>query len=470
MKHPMVVTALLLASSASVSLPAHAATWNYSWTPAQGETAPKVEVCSFKYGKSWAYSFEQDDGPVSVLTQTLPFLARYGWNDAPPGVAGGVNRPCVGTAAVILGSVGCNDTVLSFEQIAQLQRQGWGVVNHSFWHTGVHWDPKQMNTPAQNRRELFWSQTFFAELIGHGRASTHFVFPNGDYNYGPYLKEYGLLCGTRTSGSSPHNLLDPKLDWLNYPRSYLDEGAWTDADGPMKEFPAAPQAGDFLIDFTHNLDGDSASANNKRWTARLDRIFESYGPKGDNSMWVAPSDEVVAYWFAARAAKVSVGAGRLSVELPDSLPGSALTLRMSGLKTASALRAPAGGALYLGGDALYLTTPTIGETGIRPPMPRVRRIYAGEVKNLTWDKPVSIAGVRINRTDHLPDDFQLKIEALTPQGQTESIGHADRVTLDKAWGNQLYPVLPDRPAVLAKELRITPDPGLSQMEVWAVAP
>ena len=416
----MACLALGAALLPALQTPAQAATWRYALPLARGEAAPKIEVCPLKYGKSWAYSFEQDDGPVSTLTVTQPFLAKYQWNDAPPGVAGGVNRPFVGTVAVILGSVGNNDTVLSFEQIAELKKLGWGIANHSFWHSGVHWDPKLLNTPAQNRRELFWSQTFFTELIGNGRAASHFVFPNGDYNYGPFLKEFGLLAGTRTSGWSPHNLLDPKLNWLNYPRSYLDEGNWANSNDVMQEFPAAPQNGDFLIDFTHEMNGDPQSANQRRWTARLDHISQTWGPKGDNSMWVAPSDEVVAYFMAARAATVKMDGKQLEVTLPPGAPGSALTLKISGLSEKTRLQSPAGGTIYRWNDAAWLTTPLIGEPGAAPPSPQVRRIYQGEIKNLNWAKPVAIAGVRIKRSGNLAADFTLKIDAVTPDGKSKT--------------------------------------------------
>ncbi len=462
--------ALVSQVPASLCSNASAATWQYVLPVVKGAPAPTIEVCSLKYGKTWAYSFEQDDGPVGVLNVTQPFFAKYGWNDAPPGVAGGTNRPFVGTAAIILGSVGSNDTVLSFEQIAELKKRGWGIANHSFWHTGVHWDPKLLNTPEQNRRELFWSQTFFAEFVGHGRAATHFVFPNGDYNYGPYLKEYGLLCGTRTSGWSPHNLLDPKLNLLNFPRAYLDENNWANSNDPMQEFPAKPQANDFLIDFTHGMDGDPQSANNKRWVARLDHITQTWGPKGDNSMWVAPSDEVVAYFLAARVAKASVNAGKITVALPEEAPGSALTLKISGLSEKAVLKLPAGGTIVRQGATAWLTTPVIGQLGAAPPAPHVHCIYQGEVKDLAWDKPVAIAGVRVNRSGKLPDGFELKVEALTPDGKTENIVTVDRAALDKKWGNQLYCVLPDHPAIAAKELHVTKDQGLSTMEVWGVSP
>lgn len=462
-------TALLPAVAALLASSASATTWKCALPIARGEKAPKVEICALKYGKIWAYAFEQDDSPASTLTVSQPFFAKYQWNDAPPGVAGGRNWPFVGTAAVILGSVGSNDSVLSFGQIARLQTLGWGIANHSFWHSGIHWDAAQRNTPEQNRRELFWSQTFFAELVGQGRAATHFVYPNGDYNYAPFLGEYGLLSGSLVAGSSPRNTLDSKLDWLHFSRSYLDEPVWSKTGETMQDFPAAPQVGDFLIDFTHGMDADAESPNRKRWAARLEQISQKWGPRGDNSMWVAPSPEVVNYRLAARAAKAKIEAGQVSIELPEGAPGSALTLKISGLSANSKPKTPAGATAYRRGDTLWLTTPLIGEVGAPAPSPRVRRIYDGEVKNLSWDKPVAIAAVRIKRSGAISPGYELKIRAATPAGETQ-IGAASRAELEKVWGYQMFATLPDRAAISTKELRVAGDAGLSRMEVWAVAP
>jgi hypothetical protein len=227
------------------------ATWQYKWTPAAGEDAPKVEISPFKYGKSWAYAVEIDDGPTSTLTVSQPLLARYQWNDAPPRVTGGVNKPFVGAAAVVVGSIGRNSASLSLDDLAELKKQGWSIVNHSYWHSGVHWDKTKMNTPEQFRRELFWSQSMLAEFVGDGRATTHLVFPNGDYNYGPYLHEFRLRSGSRTSGSSPRNLFDPELNLLNFNRNYLDTEPWVKQNNALDGLPEKPTPGDFVIDFTH---------------------------------------------------------------------------------------------------------------------------------------------------------------------------------------------------------------------------
>jgi hypothetical protein len=446
-----------------------AGTWQYKWTPTAGEVAPNVEISPFKYGKTWAYSVEIDDGPSSTLTVSQPLLARYEWNDAPSGILGGINKPIVGTAAVIVGSIGRNSASLSYDQLAQLRKLGWGIVNHTYWHTGVHWDKTKMNTPEQFRRELFWSQSILAEFVSGGRATTHLVFPNGDYNYGPYLHEFGLRSGSRTSGSVVRNLFDPKLDLLNFTRNYLDAEPWKARNDALHGLPDKPVLGDFIIDFTHGMNADPESVNNKLWVERLNHIVKSWGPQGDNSMWVAPTDEIFDYFFGAKEAKVVASAGNITLQLPDSIAGTALTLKITGLNDKAILNPPVGGTLYRQGSTAWLTTPMIGEYGVPAPLPRMRRIYVGEVKNLKWDKAVSIAGVRILHDGKFAEgDVSVGIVKL--DGQLETLVSLDESAARKANGRVLTTIVPDRPAVVGTELRVTSDKSLKEMEIWSLQP
>jgi hypothetical protein len=217
------------------------------------------------------------------------------------------------------------------------------------------------------------------------------------------------------------------------------------------------------------MNADPESVNNKLWVERLNHITKSWGPQGDNSMWVAPTDEVFDYFHAARAAKATATAGSVTVTLPDSLPGSALTLKITGLSTKTTLKAPVGGTLYRQGDTAWLTTPMIGEWGVAAPSPRMRRIYSGEVKNLIWDAPVNIAGVRfLHEGKHA--EGPIAVDIVKPDGQLENIVSMDMPALQKTWGRVLNPIVPDRPAIPSKELRITPDKSLREMEVWAIQP
>jgi hypothetical protein len=467
MKKPLAGLVTVLAASS-----VQAAPWQYDWILAAGEDTPKVEVAPLKYGKSWAYAVEIDDGPSSTLTVSQPLLAKYQWNDAPPGVVGGTNHPFVGTAAVVMGGIDVSKSSnLSLVQINELKKHGWGIVNHSYWHSGNHWNPSKFLKPENFKRELFWSQAVFAELLGSGRGSTHFVFPNGDPGYGKYLNEYGIRSGSRVGGSSSRNLHSVELNLIDLSRNYLDEGPWIKSNNPLQGFPDKPQPGDFIIDFTHGMNGDPASENNKRWITRLDHIVKHYGPQGDNSMWVAPTDEVVRYHVAAGKARTTVAKGRLTVDLPEDVAGSTLTLKITGLSKKTTLKAPEGGTLYRQGDTAWLTTPVIGNTGAQLVAPRVHRIYSGDVKNVIWDTPVAIAGVRLRQFGSGSKDFVLKIDAVLPDGNVESVIPGGEAKLGNVWGGWLlYPTIPDRVAPLAKELRVTSDKDLKEMEVWAVLP
>lgn len=454
------VAAFLMAPSVQ------AAQWEYHFQGPQ----PKVEIAPLQYGKTWAYAVEIDDTPVSTHQVSQPLLAQYQWNDAPPGVAGGKNRPFVGAAAVSFGSVDTtNSTYLNLKQLDELKAAGWGVVNHSYWHTGNHWDKSQFLKPEDFRRELFWSQLFYATLVGDGRGATHFVYPSGDTNYGPYLKEFGLRSASRISATSPRNLFDPKWNPLDLDRNYLDEGAWAEQKNVLAGLPDAPKAGDFLIDFTHGMNGDAASQNHKDWLTRLAHIANSYGPKGDNSVWVAPTDAVVDYHLAASKASVRVTPGVISVDLPDDAPGSALTLVIRGLSEASQLPVPAGGTLIRQGDTAWLTTPRIGTRGSALAAPKLKRIYSGPVTDLKWDGPVQIAGVRLLQSAPMAENYNFKLKIETPDGKTESLV-PDGAKLEGAWGTwRLFPTIPDRAAPAARALKVSPDPNLRRMEVWVLA-
>ena len=454
--------ALSLLTTAS----AHAAQWEYHFAGPQ----PTVEIAPLKYDKSWAYSVEIDDGPVSTLTVSQPVLAQYQWNDAPPGVKGGQTRPFVGTAAVAFSGFDTgNSTLLNQKQADELRAAGWDIVNHSYWHTGNHWDKAQFLKPQDFRRELFWSQVFYAQNSGAGGVATHFVYPNGDYNYLPYLKEFGLRSASRVGGSSPRNLFDAKWNPLDLDRNYLDEGVWAEQNDVLFGFPKPPRAGDFIIDFTHGMKAEAESRNHKDWLARLDHIARTYGAQGDNSVWVAPTDEVVNYRLAAQVAKVEVAPGVITVTLPDDAPASALTLKLSGLSDKTQLPAQDAATPTRLGDVAWITTPIIGQMGAQMSQPKLKQIYSGPVVDLSWDEPVKIAGVRLLQSGPVAKDYGFKMEAETPDGNSVSLV-PDGAKIADAWGRWLlFPTIPDREAVSARALKVAPDPNLRQMEVWVLA-
>lgn len=462
---PVAPTRLLLLGL--LASPALATTqWNWEWTPSASETAPAASVCPLKYGKTWAYTVEIDDGPISTLAAAA-LLASFHYTEAPPGVPGGTLRPFVGSSAVFTKRIGGNTTYVDFDALRGLQASGWGVANHSYAHTFSAATPA---TPAQIREDHYWSQTVFATELGRGRASAHFVYANGWIGYaGPaagdysFFAEFGFRGGTRAGGTSPRNLLAPNCDARNFKRSNLDGLGTTD---PLRDL-TAPTLGDFIVELTHSLDPVEGSENRNAWTARLAYLETTYGAAGADSLWSAPSAEVFDYAAASRVATVSITPGRVHLTLPDGSPGAALTLKLTGIPLATVIAPPPGGTIYRSGMTVWLTTPFLGQPGSPAPFPRLVRRYQGPVQDLVFDSAVRVAGVQIHQQGEAPDPLSI---TLTTAAGTHAFATAPG--LGSNWGDRkLFAALPTLTAAElpdATALHVTTNKALKEMSVWVI--
>jgi hypothetical protein len=228
--------------------PGRGAEWTWQWTPAPEGAKPAAVVEPFKYGKRWAYAVEIDDGPMWVRSFAVPFLAGYHFTDAPPGVAGGKAMPLVGSVAVIAGVTGYNRANLDWDDLRAVMAAGWGVMNHSFDHRGRDWDgPAGQLSDEAVRQDAFWSQALFAAHLPDGRTPTAAAYANGyvDYDRGGALAAVGVGVATRVGGRSTPQVYHSEVKWMDFPRSYLDEGVWskTENGAPMAGFPGAAQGG-----------------------------------------------------------------------------------------------------------------------------------------------------------------------------------------------------------------------------------
>lgn len=463
---------LLLAAGTSLA----AAEWTWTWTPAAGDPAPTATVTTFKYGKDWAYAIEIDDGPKWVRSFAVPFLAGHHFTDAPPGVAGGRPMPFVGSVAAIGAAVGNNSANVDWDDLKALLDAGWGVMNHSYDHRGRSWgDPSGQMSDAEIVEDAFWSQAVFVANLPGGRTPTAAVYANGytDYNRNNALADVGIGIGTRVGGSSPRDVTSPQVKWHDFTRSYLDDGVWTNASNqgdPMADFPDpdknGPAVNSLVIDFTHGIDQDAGSANQKRWQARLSNIEKRWGASGSDTLWCAPTGDVADYVHAAKAATVKATPGKLTVSVPDNLPGSALTLRLTGIGAKAKLTAPDGGALYRQGDAVILTTPVIGKRGAAPPVPHLKKIYEGPAVSVDFAQPEAVAGVTLGvfGCPKAPATYRLAVR--TADGDKP---FAER-TLEPKWivGGHLCPIVPNRPAIAGTGIAVEPVPELKTMTVWAI--
>jgi len=283
--------------------------------------------------------------------------------------------------------------------------------------------------------------------------------------YLPFVKEFGLRSASRVGGRT-RSLTIPDDNYLDLDRNYLDESVWKQSGDALVGFPKTPKDGDLIIDFTHGMDADPQSANHKRWKERLESIASRYGAAGDNSMWCAPTPDIISYSNAAKSATVLSERGRIVVRVPASLPSASLTIKLSGLVVDSKFPTPAGGTLYRKDGEAWITAPVLGSPDLRPPLPHLKRIYEGPVQNASWPKAEQIACVRLLQHGAPQPGFKLKIDLLARSGVRTALTND---TLKENWGAwQLFPTIPNRPAVIANSVEINTDPALHKMEVWAV--
>lgn len=438
------------------------------------DASVQAEVSPLMYGKKWAYAVEIDDGPQNLMTIIQPLLAEFNYTDAPPGIAGGNVKPFVGGAGVIVNSSQTGHPIhLSWEKMQQLKGDGWEIINHGHAHIGRSWgNPPQILTQDQIDNELYWSQTILGNMIGQGRTPVTFIYPNGYSDYNKRLAHFGLLSGTRVAGRSTDDLYSSKLQLMDLTRRYLDDGYWNargKAD-PLFDFPQGdgPAQNTMIIDFTHNIDKPETE-NYQRWQTRLIHIAKHYGKEGADTIWASSTGRIISYTQQAQKAKVSIKAGQLVVDFADDLPGSALTIHLTNLPSNIKLNAPIGGLLYRKGNQAWLTTPMLGLPGSALPSPYAKMIYQGEVKNLQWDTPVKVAGIRILQSQPVAEDYRLKIELTVADGMTQQIVPEDQQQLKKTWSRWLlFPIAPTQQAIAATELHIDTIKGLKTMEVWAI--
>ena len=446
--------------------------WIYEWQdPALLAEPPTAIVCPMKYDKRWAYTVELDDNPVSAFTVTRPLLAEHGWTDAPPGVSGGTRHPFVGNVALIVCWVGGgNSTWLTWDHLRTLEGEGWGLINHGYWSAGNHWDPANFLKPEQFRRELYWAQQVLAENLHPGYAVPEFVYPSGDWHYRPYLEEYGIRSASGGQDRS-RNLLDEKTDFFSIRRNNLDSKGWGPSEPVMKGFPTPPANGDLIVDFTHNMGADAAATNVLRWRERLDTIEKTWGAGGADELWCARTVDILDYVRAARAARVEVTPGKLTVRAEGRLPAAGLTIRLEPVSEKAVLPAIPGGKVYRQGKRVWITTPPLGGPVLPTvPEPRLERIYQGPATNhLEWAGLREIAGVTFACTGGAPsNDYRQSIQLQTPEGAKEMVT-AEHPVSPGRWGVwNLYWNLPDRPAIPASGLDINLHRNMRLMEVWAV--
>jgi len=236
--------------------------------------------------KRWAFSLTLDDAIQSQWDNAKPLLDAKGWR--------------AGLAVFSEGPDNGDPWNMTWAEIQALVDAGWDVYNHSYSHPVL--------TPANALAELGRNQaTLEARLPGY--HVTRLVHPFADMSVGgAELLPAQLLSAE--GGGDGFNLVDAPLA----PGFIAQRAAFQGTDaGEALALAAAAAASTrpaWLINIIHGVapdngaPADAYSTNAAALAALLNHLHGSHGPRGDNSLWFAPSGEVMDYLLTRDAVTV----------------------------------------------------------------------------------------------------------------------------------------------------------------------
>ncbi|UTN06309.1 polysaccharide deacetylase family protein [Flavobacterium bizetiae] len=294
----------------------------------------KIETASLKYNKHLAYSFTLDDGYRSAYLTAFPLLnggkiiapAISEWkndqggdgtnskglfysdglgNKIPFKLALAINGGAIGDAPQNRGH-------LSWDEVKEMYDAGWDILNHGLHHATKH--------GTNFLTEVTENTTSIKKNLGF--TMSQFVVPGGESDPG-YQLEYerdalanGSFSVASYVGAGPVIKVDQKvnLDKMIYARTFVQSSKDTITFKTMDHFLATFDSVAKLPnpiwynEFTHGVgNGDlwNLSMRFPDFKYYMTTIANKYGSTGNDSIWMAPWQEVYEYIWLRDKVKIN---------------------------------------------------------------------------------------------------------------------------------------------------------------------
>jgi Putative peptidoglycan binding domain/Chitobiase/beta-hexosaminidase C-terminal domain len=313
-------------------------------------TTATVAKTPLKYNKDFAFSFQMDDasydnyetgfkymyGGTSLMdangdsnldvygglyftdgsgrSQALsshPFLGDFVWNSRNYGSNFAVLHPNAITANTFSGT-----------NLLDAYNAGFNVINHSWSHAAVttlganyvySYPSPHGSSTIDYDYELSQNE---AEVASFGvPASLTLVPPAGDHGYidPAFNRGYKFISSESSSFTYSAGTFPVPTDGLNVTnnidlnhlltyRKFYDDGRFipntTENINTYVDSIASKSRGAnkyWAMGFTHRTGYSSGGLNWSNWTTLMDHLATTYGRAGDDSMWMAPAQEVYEY-------------------------------------------------------------------------------------------------------------------------------------------------------------------------------
>lgn len=310
----------------------------------------KIQASALKFNKHLAYSFTVDDGYRSTYLTAFPLLnggkisgkeiSEWKNDQGGDGTTSkglfytnnlGTKIPFkLGLAinGAAIGDFSASRGHLSWAEVKEMYDAGWDVLNHGFHHATKH-RTNFLTEVTENTASIKQNLGF---------TMSHFVVPGGESDPG-YQLEYerdalakGSFSVASYVGSGP--IIDVKekvnLDKMIYARTFVqsskDTIGFKTMDGYLKTLDSVAKLPNpvWYNAFTHGV------GNQNLWNLSMrfpdfkyfiTTIANKYGAKGDDSIWMAPWQEVYEYIWLRDRIKINYEQnnkeGIVTIELPE---------------------------------------------------------------------------------------------------------------------------------------------------------
>jgi hypothetical protein len=310
----------------------------------------KIQPSYLKFNKHLAYSFTVDDGYRSAYLTAFPLF--NGGKISGPAISewkndqGGDGTTSKGLLysdglgnkipfklglAINGGAIGdlpANRGHLSWPEVKEMYDAGWDILNHGLHHAAKH--------GTNFLTEVTENTTSVKQNLGF--TMSQFVVPGGESDPG-YQLEYerdalanGSFSVASYVGSGPAINVKEKvnLDKMIYARTFVqsskDTIGFKTMDRFLKTFDSIAKLPNpvWYNEFTHGV------GNGNLWNLSMrfpdfkyymTAIANKYGSKGDDSIWMAPWQEVYEYIWLRDRIKINYTQnnkeGIVTIELPE---------------------------------------------------------------------------------------------------------------------------------------------------------
>lgn len=322
----------------------------------KSESKVEIKASPLKFNKHFAYSFTLDDGYRSAYMTAFPLLnggkisssSINEWK-IDQGGDGSTSRglfysdgfgnkiPFKLALAINGGSIRDlpeNRGHLSWSEIKEMYNAGWDILNHSFHHAtkhGTNYKTEVTENTTSIKQNLDFTMSHFVVPGGEGDEKYYLEYEKEALNNGHFSVASYYGAGPVYKVNSKVNL-DKMISARTFVLSSKDTIDFKTMDRYLKTIDSIVKQPEpvWFNDFTHG------TGNGNLWNLSMRfldfkyymaTLADKYGTKGNDSVWMAPWQEVYEYIWLRDRIKIECKQNKKEVEVTIILPEIPETFR-----------------------------------------------------------------------------------------------------------------------------------------------